>query len=117
MSSAQSTDHSSAAVASRPEKRADSSLAFSASKIHITPGAIANSDHQQRCGSYLIERLPSKKGKCAICRTTFTDYSEIVPDHIEPKGMGGAWRDDHPENIQAVHRRCNLQKGSKRLGN
>jgi hypothetical protein len=29
--------------------------------------------------------------------------------------MGGAWRDDHPENIQAVHRRCNLQKGSRRL--
>ena len=45
----------------------------------------------------------------------FTDYNEIVPDHIEPKGMGGAWRDDHPENIQAVHRRCNLQKGSRRL--
>jgi 5-methylcytosine-specific restriction endonuclease McrA len=38
-----------------------------------------------------------------------------VPDHIEPKGMGGAWRDDHPENIQAVHRRCNLQKGSRRF--
>ena len=45
----------------------------------------------------------------------FTDYNEIVPDHIEPKGMGGAWRDDHPDNIQAVHRRCNLQKGSRRL--
>jgi HNH endonuclease len=43
-------------------------------------------------------------------------YNEIVPDHIEPKGMGGAWRDDHPENVQAVHRRCNLQKGSRRLG-
>ena len=40
---------------------------------------------------------------------------DIVPDHIEPKGMGGAWRDDSPENIQAVHRRCNLQERSKRL--
>jgi hypothetical protein len=30
--------------------------------------------------------------------------------------MGGAWRDDHPDNIQAVHSRCNGQKGSKRLG-
>ena len=30
----------------------------------------------------------------------------------EPKGMGGAWRDDHPENVQAVHRLCNLEKGS-----
>ncbi|MGO9564569.1 MAG: hypothetical protein ACLPPV_18120 [Candidatus Korobacteraceae bacterium] len=34
---------------------------------------------------------------------------------MEPKGMGGTWRDDHPDNIQAVHRRCNLQKGSRRL--
>jgi hypothetical protein len=23
-----------------------------------------------------------------------------VPDHKHPKGLGGAWRDDHPENIQ-----------------
>jgi hypothetical protein len=21
----------------------------------------------------------------------------------DPKGMGGAWRDDHPDNIQATH--------------
>jgi hypothetical protein len=27
-----------------------------------------------------------------------------VPDHISPRGMGGVWRDDHPDNIQAVHR-------------
>jgi len=59
--------------------------------------------------------IPKQDGKCAICHETFTDYNEIVPDHIEPKGMGGAWRDDHPENIQAVHRRCNLEKGSIRL--
>jgi hypothetical protein len=28
--------------------------------------------------------------------------------------MGGAWRDDHPENIQAVHWWCNSEKGSNR---
>jgi hypothetical protein len=33
----------------------------------------------------------------------FTDYSDIVPDHINPRGMGGAWRGDHPDNIQAVN--------------
>ena len=34
--------------------------------------------------------------------------------NIEPKGMGAAWRDDHPENIQAVHWGCNSEKGSER---
>jgi hypothetical protein len=29
--------------------------------------------------------------------------------------MGGAWRDDHPENIQAVHWWCNEEKGSIRV--
>ena len=63
----------------------------------------------------LNRKIVEQDEKCAICRESFTDYSEIVPDHIEPKGMGGAWRDDHPENVQAVHRRCNLQKGSRRI--
>ena len=63
----------------------------------------------------LNRKIVEQDGNCAICRTAFTDYNEIVPDHIEPKGMGGAWRDDHPDNIQAFHRRCNLQKGSRRL--
>ena len=63
----------------------------------------------------LNRKIADQGGKCAICHEPFTHYCEIVPDHIEPKGMGGAWRDDHPDNVQAVHRRCNLQKGSKRL--
>jgi hypothetical protein len=28
--------------------------------------------------------------------------------------MGGAWRDDHPDNIQAAHWWCNGEKGSSR---
>jgi hypothetical protein len=28
--------------------------------------------------------------------------------------MGGAWRDDHPDNIQAVQWWCNGEKGSSR---
>ena len=63
----------------------------------------------------LNRKIVEQDGKCAICLAVFMDYNEIVPDHIEPKGMGGAWRDDHPDNIQAVHRRCNLLKGSRRL--
>jgi hypothetical protein len=38
-----------------------------------------------------------------------------VPDHIDPRGMGGAYRDDHPQNIQAVHFWCNSEKGSTRI--
>jgi hypothetical protein len=44
----------------------------------------------------------------------FTNYNDIVPDHIDPRGMGGSRRDDHPENIQAVHFWCNSEKGSTR---
>jgi hypothetical protein len=29
--------------------------------------------------------------------------------------MGGAWRGDHPDNIQAVHWWCNGEKGSTRI--
>src|SRR5208337_1216285 len=52
---------------------------------------------------------------CAICHQEFTDYNDIVPDHRDPKGMGGAWRDDHPDNIQATHWWCNGDKGSTRM--
>jgi 5-methylcytosine-specific restriction endonuclease McrA len=62
----------------------------------------------------LNRKILEQKGKCAICKRDFTDYEEIVPDHIEPRGLGGGKRDDHPDNIQAVHRRCNFRKGSRR---
>ena len=59
-------------------------------------------------------KIVAQNGECAICHEKFTDYSDIVPDHINPRGMGGAWRDDHPANIQAVHWWCNGEKGSSR---
>ncbi len=31
-----------------------------------------------------------------------------------PRVTGGAWQDDDPENIQAVHWWCNGEKGSSR---
>ena len=48
----------------------------------------------------LNRKIAEQNGKCAICHKKFTEYSDIVPDHKHPKGLGGAWRDDHPENIQ-----------------
>jgi hypothetical protein len=54
-------------------------------------------------------------GICPICHEEFTDYNDVMPDHRDPKGMGGAWRDDHPDNIQATHWWCNSDKGSTRV--
>lgn len=62
----------------------------------------------------LDKKIVAQDGECGICKEKFTDYSDIVPDHINPRGMDGAWRDDHPDNIQAVHWWCNGEKGSTR---
>jgi hypothetical protein len=60
-------------------------------------------------------KIAEQGGKCAICHEEFTDYNDVVPDHRNPKGMGGAFRDDHPSNIQATHYWCNGEKGSIRM--
>src|SRR5215472_16053316 len=60
----------------------------------------------------LTRKIAEQDMKCGICGEPFTDCSDIVPDHIRSKGMGASRRDDHPDNIQAAHRRCNLKKGS-----
>jgi hypothetical protein len=51
----------------------------------------------------LDRKIFAQNGICPLCKGQFSDYSDVVPDHINPRGMGGAWRDDHPDNIQAVH--------------
>ena len=51
----------------------------------------------------LDRKIVEQNRQCAICQVAFTNYNDIVPDHIDPRGMGGSRRDDHPENIQAVH--------------
>lgn len=67
-----------------------------------------------RMKEVLNAKIRDRRPSCAICGGPFTDYRDIVPDHIEPRGLGGARRDDRPENIQPAHRMCNLEKGSKR---
>jgi hypothetical protein len=62
----------------------------------------------------LNRKIADQNRQCAICELAFTHYNDIVPDHIDPRGMGGSRRDDHPENIQAVHFWCNGEKGSTR---
>jgi hypothetical protein len=62
----------------------------------------------------LNRKIVEQKGICAICQKPLKEYGDVVPDHKGPKGMGGARRDDHPDNIQAVHRPCN-SSGELRL--
>jgi len=63
----------------------------------------------------LNRKVVEQRRECAIGHSPFTDYNDIVPDHIDPRGMGGARRDDHPDNIQAVHWWCNGEQGSSRV--
>jgi 5-methylcytosine-specific restriction endonuclease McrA len=62
------------------------------------------------------KKIREQDAKCALCGEPFEDYSNVAPDHIKPKGMGGARADDRAENIQAAHNwPCNLAKGSCRI--
>jgi len=45
----------------------------------------------------LNRKIIEQDRKCAICHEEFTDYNDVVPDRKDPKGMGGAWRDDQRE--------------------
>jgi hypothetical protein len=60
-------------------------------------------------------KIVEQNGICPICNEEFTNYADVVPDHRNPKGMGGAFRDDHYSNIQATHFWCNEEKGSTRM--
>jgi hypothetical protein len=62
----------------------------------------------------LDRKIREQHQLCGICEKPMDDYRDIVPDHIEPGGMGGGRKDDHPSNIQAAHSLCNLEKGSQR---
>jgi hypothetical protein len=38
-------------------------------------------------------KIATQNSEFTICKEKFTDYSDIVPDHINPRGIGGTWRD------------------------
>ena len=62
----------------------------------------------------LVKKVAEQHGDCSICKQPLEDMNDVVPDHIDPRGMGGAWRDDRPENIGGAHSLCNQRKGSIR---
>lgn len=89
--------------------------------VTVAPGVRQNKlDGRERRSPSAMRKLllgrkvQEQKFLCGICGEPFTDVREIVPDHIEPRGIGAARRDDSPHNIQAAHSQCNLEKGSKR---
>jgi 5-methylcytosine-specific restriction endonuclease McrA len=59
----------------------------------------------------LNRRIALQHAECGLCGEDFTDYGDVVPDHISPRRMGVA-REDHPENIQSACWWCNGKKGS-----
>jgi hypothetical protein len=94
--------------------------------VSFEPGVVRIPDehhprgYRERRSPSAMKRLLKRKVEeqeklCGICIKPFTDARDIVPDHIEPRGMQAARRDDHPDNIQAAHSLCNLEKGSRRL--
>ena len=51
----------------------------------------------------LKRKVTEQNSICAICHHGFTDYNHVVSGHKDPKGMGGVWKDDHPDNVQPAH--------------
>lgn len=66
-------------------------------------------------GKVLLKKVSEQDGKCADCGNEFEDMREVTPDHIKPRGLGGARRDDRESNIRALCGPCNTKKGSKRI--
>ena len=74
-------------VASRFGNKADFSLVFGASKIHTTQEGHRKLRSPTEMRQILKQEIGQQDGKCATCYANFTDCNEIVPDHIEPKGI------------------------------
>jgi len=108
-------------IASRRQKAPNSKWTFVGRGIWRIPDLHHFRGYRERRNDAAMHELVKQKiseqhNCCAICHEEFTDSSQIVGEHKEPKGMGGARRDDHPDNIQAAHSYpCNIQKGSRRI--
>jgi hypothetical protein len=61
----------------------------------------------------LDKKIVAQNGDCAICNEKFTDYGDVVPDHINPRGMGGAWRNDHPDDGRQLKVPTNDKQNSR----
>lgn len=62
----------------------------------------------------LLQKVKEQNGLCSIGGEPLLDMNDVTPDHILPRGMNGARRDDRPSNIGAACSFHNGEKGSKR---
>lgn len=54
--------------------------------------------------------LKKQKGKCTICKLSFTSEDRLEIDHITPRSQGGK---DEYKNMQILHRHCHDNKSRK----
>ena len=59
----------------------------------------------------LNRKIAEQGGKCGICHEAFTECSEIVPDHIEPR----EWERHDETIIQTIFRLCIAVQRTKRI--
>jgi len=50
----------------------------------------------------LNRKIVEQNRQCAICEVAFTNYGDIVPDHVNPRGMGGR----EETTIRRTSRQC-----------
>ena len=86
-------------VVARNGKAAGSGIVTGPMRRHCTvqnnPGHLLRAARSKAEMRKLLNRkIVEQNRQCTICQVVFTNYSGIVPDHIDPRRMGGARRDD-----------------------
>ena len=102
MNIAQSIDQSSAVAVNKLGRNVPYTFVYGALRIHITQGGYRELRSPAEMRKLLNREMVDQDRKCAICHEDFRDYNDVVPDHRDPKGMGGAWRVDHPMSKQRI---------------
>jgi hypothetical protein len=76
--------------------------------------------YREECNARELKRRKDQKiheqgGCCYLCGEKFENYRDVECCHKRSKGMGGAYHDDHIENLFAGHRWCNREQGSREV--
>lgn len=102
-----------------PTRRKNAGPKFRQPGVKIVEDAHHPRGYREICAQAELTRrkkaLISSGEKCLYCPKPFETYQEIHLAHKEPKGIGGARRDDHRDNLGLAHATCNIANGSRRL--